>query len=77
MVFTTKVKRVGGSIYLLVPPEITKELRLEPGQEVDADIQPRYPTAEEVLDELWGSDPDAQYIDRDELWGDYGKRDFQ
>lgn len=74
MAFTAKVKRVGGSTYLLVPPAVVRELALKPDQEVEADIQPRYPTLNDAIDAAWGLDPDAQYFDRDEAWGDYGKR---
>lgn len=77
MVFMAKVKRVGGSTYLLVPPAIARQLDLEAGQEVAADVQPRYPTLSEVLDAVWGLDPDAQYLDRDEAWGDFGERSLQ
>lgn len=74
MTFVAKVKRVGGSTYLLVPPAIVRELELKPDQEVEADIERRYATLDEVLDAAYGLDPDAEFVDRDELWGDYGKR---
>lgn len=77
MVFTAKVKRIGGSTYVLIPPEVARTLDLGADAEVDVEIHPSHPTAHEVMESLYGIDPGAEPFDRDELWGDYGKRDFR
>lgn len=77
MVFTAKVKRIGGSTYVLIPPDVARTLELEADAEVDMEILPSHPTAQEALESLYGIDPGAKPFDRDELWGDYGKRDFR
>lgn len=68
MVFLSKVKRIGGSTYVLVPPDVARELTLVDGQEVEARIERRVPTLNEVVDEAWGLDPDAKYFDRRRAW---------
>ncbi len=75
--FTTKLRRVGGSVMMAIPPAVLEMLRLAPGSAVglsvddghlvvDPQVRPRY-----TLDELLAQcDPSVDITTEDRAWLD-------
>ncbi len=75
--FTTTLRKVGGSVMLAIPPAVLDMLSLEPGSAVglsvddgqlviDPQVSPRY-----TLDELLAQcDPSADIAPEDRVWVD-------
>lgn len=75
--FSTKLRRVGGSVMLAIPPAVLDMLRLGPGSAVglsvddgqlvvNPQVRPRY-----TLDELLAQcDPSADITTEDRVWFD-------
>ena len=71
------VKRIGGSVFLRIPPESAKALKLEEGQSVHVEVRPKTWTVGDMVKFFeshkpppdWKPDPNWKF-DRRELWGE-------
>lgn len=69
MAVESRVKRIGGSTFAILPPDLVKELDLHPEDRVLLEVKPLGGTAEEVL-RLKGKHKSLPAFDRGSLWGE-------
>lgn len=67
------VKRIGGSSFAWIPPDVVRSLDLRPEQPVDLEIRPLGKPLASLL-KLNGKYKSFPKFDRRELWGKYGER---
>lgn len=68
----TTVKRIGGSTFALLPPELVRVMGLKSGDKVALDVRPPRGSAAAVL-RMRGTAPGAKPFtrkDRIEMWGE-------
>lgn len=68
----TTVKRIGGSTFALIPPEVVREMNLKPGERVVIDVRPARGSAAAIM-RLRGVSPEAKPFtrkDRLQMWGE-------
>jgi antitoxin component of MazEF toxin-antitoxin module len=73
MLVEATLKRIGGSIFARLPPEIVRTLGLRPGDRITVEVRPVEGTVADVL-ALRGKHKELPPFDRAELWGRYGER---
>ncbi len=69
MAVETTVKRIGGSTFALLPPDLVKSLHLHPGDHVIIDVKRAGSTGQRLM-QLRGAFPDLPAFDRREMWGE-------
>lgn len=66
----TRVVRINQTLYVRVPAEEARRLKLKEGQVVDVDVRPLRPSARAAATRLFGAAPRLKPFDRARLSGD-------
>lgn len=66
----TTVKRIGGSTFALLPPDVVRALNLKADDRIRIDVRRAGATADELLERLRGKIPNFPRLDRADLWGE-------
>ncbi len=69
MAVEAEVKKIGGSYFARIPPELARSLDLRPDDLVWLDVRRVGATVDELL-KLRGKYPTLPAFDRNELWGE-------
>lgn len=70
----TRVVRINRTLYVRVPAEEARRLKLTEGQLVDVDVRPLRATARAAAAKLYGLAPRLKPFDRDATGGDRARR---
>ena len=76
--FETSVRRIGGSTFALIPPDVARDLGLAPGARVVVEVRRRGATGAELM-KIFGKYRGKRArpftaADRRAIWGDFGER---
>lgn len=73
MTVEATIKKIGGSTFALLPPDLVRDLGLAADQKVLIEIRKVGGSGKDLM-KLYGKYPDLPRFDRQALWGNYGER---